>query len=93
MHWRNERSEYGWTTKEKVQMYQCEFTTTKSHPKNEKTYTAKMSVLVICDKVEDAIAICRKQWPTDFVLHQVVKRNQRCDLIVDDNVLGLAEST
>lgn len=93
MHWRNERSEYGWNINEKVQMYQCEFTTTKAHPKTKNPYKASMSVLVVCDKVEDAIAICRKQWPEDFVLHQIVKRNQRCDLIVDDAVIGLAEST
>ncbi len=93
MFWRNERSEYGYCIEEKVQMYECTFSTTKVNPKNEKKYRGEVRVLVVCDTVEDAIAACRKQWPDDFVLHQIVKRNQRCDLIISDSVLETVEKS
>ena len=72
-HWRNERDKWGHVKRsgEKVQVYECQFTTTKSHPKNKEEYTSNMRVLVVCDAVEDAISACRKQWPENFVLHQV----------------------
>ena len=93
MFWRNERTEYGCVRSEKVQMYECTFSTTKVNPKNDKPYKGDVRVLVVCDTVEDAIAACRKQWPDDFVLHQIVKRNQRCDLIILDSVLETAEKS
>lgn len=93
MFWRNKRSEYGFVIEEKVQMYECTFSTTKVNPKNDKPYKGEVRVLVVCDTVEDAIAACRKQWPDDFVLHQIVKRNQRCDLIIADSVLETAEKS
>ena len=93
MFWRNIRSEYGFVIEEKVQIYECTFSTTKVNPKSEKPYKGDVRVLVVCDTVEDAIAACRKQWPDDFVLHQIVKRNQRCDLIISDTVLGSAEKS
>ena len=85
MFWKNEQDKHGWTKGEKVQMYELQFTS-----KTDETW-GNRRCLVICDTIEDAIAACRKQWP-DFVLHQVVKRNQRCDLIIDDSVMPLAES-
>jgi CRISPR/Cas system-associated endonuclease/helicase Cas3 len=91
MFWRNDRNEYGFSQSEKVQMYECTFLTTKVNPKNDKSFRGEVRVLVVCDTVEEAIAACRKQWPHDFVLHQIVKRNQRCDLIISDSVLGTAE--
>lgn len=91
MFWRNKRNEYGCSIEEKVQMYECTFSTTKVNPNNDKPYKGEVKVLVVCDTVEDAIAACRKQWPDDFVLHQIVKRNQRCDLIIADSVLATAE--
>jgi len=81
-----DRTEYGVPIREKVHVYECTFSTLILNPKTEKTYRGEVRVLVVCDTIEDAIAVCRKQWPDEFVLHQVVKRNQRCDLIVSDSV-------
>jgi hypothetical protein len=86
-----DRTEYGVPIKENVHVYECTFSTLILNPKTEKTYRGENRVLVVCDTIEDAIAVCRKQWPDEFVLHQVVKRNQRCDLIVSDSVLGNRE--
>ena len=82
-----DRTEYGVPIKEKVHVYECTFSTLILNPKTEKTYRGENRVLVVCDTIEDAIAVCRKQWPDEFVLHQVVKRNQRCDLIISDSVI------
>ena len=91
MFWKNERGAYGHIVKEKVQMYECAFSTTTEH--NGKKFNGDMRVLVVCNTVEDAIAACRRQWPEGFVLHQIVKRNQRCELIIDDSAMGLAEES
>jgi hypothetical protein len=91
MFWRSERNKYGHVLSEKVQVYECTFSTTRTNPKDDKQYKGEVRVLVVCGTVEEAIAACRKQWPDDFVLHQIVKRNQRCDLIIADSVLGLSE--
>ena len=87
MHFQNERSIYGWVKREAVQIYECQFTTTKAHPDNEKPYRTNLTCLVVCSTVEEAITACREAWPADFVLHQIVKRNQNRDLIIMDSVL------
>lgn len=90
MFWKNERTEYGWITREKVQMYECQFSCMADDGKG-KQRRHNMRCLVVCNTVEEAIAACRKQWPDDFVLHGVHKRNQSCDLIVAESVLEIAE--
>jgi hypothetical protein len=88
-----DRTEYGVPIKEKVHVYECTFSTLILNPKTQKTYRGENRVLVVCDTIEDAIAVCRKQSPDEFVLHQVVKRNQRCDLIVSDSVFPEFDSS
>lgn len=93
MFWRNKRSEYGYVgIGEKVQMYECQFTCTVAVASGSKR-RHNMRCLVVCNAVEEAIAACRNRWPSDFVLHQVSKRNQACDLIVVESVLLLAEKS
>lgn len=92
-HWRSKRDKYGYVRGEdKVQIYECQFTTTKAYPGNKEPRKSNMKVLVVCDKVEDAIEVCRKTWPENFVLHQISKKNQRCDLIIDKKVLETSEN-
>lgn len=90
MFWRNKRSEYGCVKEEKVQMYECTFSATRLNSSTNKPFKGEVRVLVVCDKVEEAIAECRRHWPNEFVLHSIVKRNQRCDLIITNSAIGLS---
>ena len=89
MFWKNENKD-GWISTEKVQMYELQFTFTGEHP-TKREMTLNRRCLVVSNTIEEAIAACRDNFPKDFVLHSAVKRNQRCDLIVCDSVLPLAE--
>lgn len=94
MFWKNEVVENnygGWTDVEKVQVYECQFSYKREHQKTARDYTTNGRCLVVCNTVEEAIAACRARFPKEFVLHAIHKRNQRCDLIVCDSVLPLAE--
>lgn len=88
MFWKNETSEFGWTIREKVQMYVCEFSCLLEPKAKRRT---NMRCLVVCNVAEEALAVCREKWPEDFILHSINKRNQQCDLIVLDSVIGLSE--
>jgi CRISPR/Cas system-associated endonuclease/helicase Cas3 len=89
--WKNERDKFGYVFEEKVQLYELHFSIKNTDKRYKDPYKTNLRVLVVCNTVEDAIALCRKQWPEGFVLHQIVKRNPSCDLIVDDAVFNLAE--
>lgn len=91
MFWRSERTKYGHVKEEKVHVYECRFTTTKVNPKSELPYNGNVMCLVVCNTVEEAIEACRQQWPENFILHQVTKRNSGCDLIVVESAMKNAE--
>jgi hypothetical protein len=89
LHWQSERTAYDMVTTEKAHMYECQFSFTNRR-RDGLPYTCNRTVLVICACVEDAIAICRKQWWENFVLHQVIKRNSNREIIVDKSVIAAA---
>lgn len=78
-----------WRHKDRVHVYELEFNATIPNSKGLLEKQARRC-MVICENIEDAIAECRKRWPTDFVLHQVSKRNQRCNVIVSDAAIAAA---
>lgn len=86
MFWKSDRTDYGSVISESVQMYECQFTALAA---NSRTHDIRC--LVVANTVEEAIAACRGRWPDGFVLHAVNKRNRRCDLIVCESVIPLAE--
>lgn len=88
MFWKNDRSQYGYVVREKVQMYECQFTCATQDSVQRRQ---NVRCLVVSNTVEEAIAACRERWPNDFVLTGVHKRNQQCDLIVVDSVIPIAD--
>lgn len=94
MFWKNDRNKYGSITREKVQLYECQFThlpPDTSSGDSVKPWKINGRCLVVCNTVEEAIAACREQWPNEFVLHGVHKRNHSSDLIVVNAVFDVAE--
>ena len=93
MHWRNDRTAHGYVLTEKVQVYQLEYSSEILNPTTHVKHRRSAHALVVALSVEDAIAITRQQWPDEFELHSINKQNARCDLLIHDSVLPLAEST
>lgn len=80
------RDKYGYIEDEGVKVYECHFSIVER--RDGQNRIQHMKVLVVCKTAEEAMSLCKKEWPNEFELHQVVKRNRRCDLIISDEVIN-----